>query len=189
MTQIILIGPPGTGKSTLGKLLSQKLGFPQVSLDELRWGYYAERGYNAELAQQLREKQGFPALIQYWKLFDAYAVERVLADHSYSCVIDFGAGHSMYEDDADLKRIKQVLSSYQSIVVLLLPSQNMDESVQILTERQLTMAPPEDHSVIRGLIEHHVKHHSNHELSNIVIYTKGKTPQETCEELIDRLKL
>lgn len=33
---IILIGPVGVGKSTVGKLISAKLGMPQASLDETR---------------------------------------------------------------------------------------------------------------------------------------------------------
>jgi adenylate kinase family enzyme len=40
--EIILLGPVRTGKSTLGGLLAQQLGVPQVSLDEVRKPYYAE---------------------------------------------------------------------------------------------------------------------------------------------------
>ncbi len=39
---IILIGPGQTGKSTLGRLLAEKLDRPQYSLDQLRWTYYRE---------------------------------------------------------------------------------------------------------------------------------------------------
>lgn len=34
--EIILIGPIGTGKSTLGRLLAEKLGLPRCSMDDLR---------------------------------------------------------------------------------------------------------------------------------------------------------
>ena len=44
-SDIILIGPIGTGKSTLGRLLAAKLGLPQVSMDDVRWDYYREIGY------------------------------------------------------------------------------------------------------------------------------------------------
>jgi shikimate kinase len=96
-TDIILIGPISVGKSTVGSLLSQRLGWTQRSMDDLRWDYYQEIGYDEELAKHKRETEGFWGLYRYWKPFEAYAVERLLAEHQ-QCVIDFGAGHSVYED-------------------------------------------------------------------------------------------
>jgi hypothetical protein len=87
--EILLLRSVRTGKSTLGGLLAQQLGVPQVSLDEIRWRYYEEIGYDAALARTLRQQGGFLALMLYWRLFDAYSVERVLAEHP-NCVIDFG---------------------------------------------------------------------------------------------------
>jgi adenylate kinase family enzyme len=58
-TNIILIGPPRTGKSTLGKLLADRVGRPTISLDELRWKYYAEIGYDKTLADEIHQKGGF----------------------------------------------------------------------------------------------------------------------------------
>lgn len=36
-SDIILIGPIGAGKSTVGALLADRLGLPQCSMDDLRW--------------------------------------------------------------------------------------------------------------------------------------------------------
>jgi hypothetical protein len=139
MTTIIIIGPVGSGKSTVGKLLAAKLGIPQFPLDDLRWAYYAEVGYDANLADHIRKTQSFPALVEYWAQFNAHAVERILAEH-HDCVIDFGAGHSIYDDAGDFKRVQQALAPYPH-VILLLPSTDITESIQILTERQQAMAP------------------------------------------------
>ena len=35
--EIILIGPIGAGKSTVGELLAQQLNIPQVSMDDVRF--------------------------------------------------------------------------------------------------------------------------------------------------------
>jgi hypothetical protein len=32
-----------------------------------------------------------------------------------------------------------------------------------------------------------VKHPSNHELATITVYTEGKTPEATCQEILSRL--
>lgn len=187
MTEIILIGPAGTGKSTLASLLAKRLSMPQVSLDQVRWAYYAEVGYDEDYARQLRETRGFPALVRYWEQFGAHAVERVLADH-HDCVIAFGSGHSVYEDEADFRRVQQALAPYPN-VVLILPSPDPDESIRILEERQQVSAPPADLGIIGGLLTFQVKHHCNRDLAKIVIYTNDKTPEETCDELIRQLSL
>ena len=65
-SEIVLIGPPMAGKSTIGKLLAQAQGISQVSLDNLRWSYYREIGFNDALAQEIRQKGGFIAIVAYW---------------------------------------------------------------------------------------------------------------------------
>ncbi len=62
---IVLIGPVRAGKTTLGKLLAERLGVPQVSFDDERWRYYKEIGYDVELAREIRQRGGFLALVLY----------------------------------------------------------------------------------------------------------------------------
>jgi shikimate kinase len=174
---IILIGPIRAGKTTMGMLLAEKLNVPRCPMDAVRWGYYREIGYSEELADQISKKEGFLGLYRYWKLFEAYAVERILSDHG-DCVIDFGGGHSVYEDDQLFARVQKALEPYENIV-LILPSTDLDESVQILNDRNGCV-------VSNGFDfnEHFVKHHSNHDLAKIVVYTKGKSPEETRDQIL-----
>lgn len=55
-----------------------------------------------------------------WKPFEAYAVERMMADRPLA-VIDFGAGHSVFEDETLFERVRVALEPFPN-VVLLLPS-------------------------------------------------------------------
>ena len=179
--EIILIGPIGAGKTTVGELLSKKLSQPQVSMDELREGYYNEIGYDAELGRKIRETEGFWGIYRYWKPFEAYAVKRILADHQ-GCVIDFGAGHSVFEDDTLFAQVKQTLSPFPN-VILLLPSPDHDESISILNEREEWLK-----DMYPNINEHFVRHPSNYALAKHVVYTKNKSPVETCDEILSLLQ-
>ncbi len=176
-SDIILIGPIGAGKSTVGTLLANHLGLPQCSMDEWRWNYYKEIGYDEELAKHKEETFGFWGIYQYWKPFEAHAVERLLSEQK-NCVIDFGAGHSVYEDTSLFQRVQRVLAPYPNIV-LLLPSSDLDESVRILNERNEYVP---DGSL--NINEHFVRHSSNYELARFTVYTKAKTPEETCNDIL-----
>lgn len=181
-SEIILIGPIGAGKSTVGKLLSEQLQIPQIEMDELRATYYKEIGYDEEVAKSKREAEGFWGVYRYWKPFEAYAVERLLSEHK-NCVIDFGAGHSVYEDDGLFTRVQNILAPY-TYVILLLPSQDVEESINILNERAEFLREMKP-----NINEHFIKHHSNYDLAKYTVYTKDKTPEETCAEILGLLHM
>jgi len=186
---IILIGPLGIGKSTVGRLLAKKLGLPQCSLDDVRWGYFEEIDYDKELAARLFQTgKDIPEKLSYSKPFEVHAIERALADYSQS-IIDFGASNSVYEEEALLTRVEEALAPYPN-VILLLPSADLDESAQILSARltQIVKAKGEEinHELFE-LNEYFIKHPSNHRLAKSVIYTKGKTLEEICDEILGML--
>ena len=185
---IILIGPMSAGKSTVGQLLSEKLSISRHSVDEFRWDYYAEIGYDKDTASAIGKAEGMAGLLRYWKPFEAYAVERMLADHSH-CVIDFGAGHSVYEDEALFARVHQALAPYP-YVILLLPSPDLEESIKIVNERFVQGAEAEGETISDEVLminAHFVKHPSNQKLAKLIVYTNGKTPEETCDEIVSAI--
>lgn len=179
-TAIVLIGPIGAGKTSVAKRLAEKIGSPHIELDDLRWEYYKEIGYDGEEAKRRFDEGGFWSMYEYWKPFEAHAAERVVAEHAED-VISFGAGHSVYEDDALFERVQRALQAFPS-VILLLPSADMDESIRILAERG---GPgPEMQPNIN---EHFLQHHSNRDLARYTVYTSGKSVEETCDEIIERV--
>jgi len=177
ISDIVLIGPVRSGKSTLGKLLAQRLNLPQVSIDELRWRYYKEVGYDEALAREFRKRGGFLALVLYWNLFEAYTVERVLAEHR-NCIFDFGA--AIYESSESFARVQRALAPYRN-VILLLPSADKAESLRILAERDGD--PPSDLNF--DFDAHFLAQHSYFDLAKFTVYTKDRTPAETCAEILD----
>ena len=185
---IILIGPLGAGKTTVGRLLAKTLALPFCSVDTVRRAYYQEAGYDKALAAQIAaSEQGIQGVLRYSKPFESKMVEKVLADHHG--VIDFGASNSVYDDQDLLARVENALAPYPN-VILLLPSPDLDESVEILKgrlTRMLTTAGKDFSDELFELNEYFVRHPSNHLLAKRVIYTKGKTPEEICDELVQNL--
>jgi hypothetical protein len=185
-TNIILIGPLSTGKTTVGKLLGAALDLPTVELDDLRWGYSAEIGYDADHAEKLRREGGFQARGVYWKPFEVYSVERLLQDYPAGYVLSFGAGHSVYDDPAHFERVRIALAGYP-YVILLLPSADKEESLRLLTERFRALVPEIGEDDLKQVIDiNHsfVEHPANSRLATHTVYTAGKSPEETCEDIL-----
>lgn len=182
---VLLIGPMGTGKSTLGALISARLGWPRAELDKLRYGYYREAGYRDELAKEIREKGGFLSIVNYWKQFDLYSVERVLAEHPRH-VIDFGAGATVYENKFEFQRIQSLFAPYPN-VFLILPSPDPDESIRILMARSMHLTG----TMKQGFNWHayFVQHPANTLLAKYIVYTQENTPQQTCDEIVSLVQL
>jgi shikimate kinase len=176
---IILIGPMNAGKSTLGDLLEQRLQRKRVAVDGVRWEYYAEIGFDQSEQDRIAEQDGFDGVLRYWKPFEIHAIERILAEHS-GAVIDFGAGHSVYDDPQQMARIRAVLAPHAN-VFLVIPSPDPTTSIAILRDR---MTPK-----INGieLNRYMISERVLHQLTNKIIYTTGKTPEETAEEIYHEL--
>lgn len=173
---IILLGPAAVGKTTTAKLLSEKLGKPVISIDDIRFDYYKEIGYDNDHMKNLLEKAGIMAIYQYGKIFDAYSIERILEDHQ-DCIFDFGGGNNASGFDFEISRIYKALNPYEN-VVLLFPCSDKKEALKFIYERR-SFTP-----IQRELIEHLVFDESNFKLAKYTIYVKDKTPSDVCNEIL-----
>lgn len=176
MKEIILLGPVAVGKTTTARLISEKINKPVISLDDLRFDYYKEIGYDHEHMIALREKAGIMAIFQYGKIFDAYSIERMLEDHQ-NCIFDFGGANIVSGYDFDLNRIKRALEPYENIVFLV-PSKDNEETLEFIYKRRNIKSSD------RELIEYLVHNHSNYEVAKHIVFVKDKTPEEVCDEVL-----
>ena len=185
--EIILIGPVGSGKSTIGKLLSETLKIPNIDLDYIAEKYYQENGFSSNKFSKINHEFDFMTAYRQWWSSLAYAVERVIDEHHH-CVISLGAGHSHYEDIELFNRVQKALIPFTN-VVLLLPSPDLDLSVQILRERSLSQRGIHWKPDGYDFFEHWIKDECNHKLATLTVFTEGKSPEQTRDEIMQRVCL
>ena len=183
---IVLIGPIGAGKSTVSRLLAEPTGWRRCALDDVRWAYYAERGYDRSYAQQMAVSDaGVLGEIRYTRPYEVHAIERVLAAHTPG-ILDFGASNSVFDEEPLLVRVERALAPFPH-VVLLMPSADPDESIAILRERLTAMiraGGEEPGDELWRVNEYFVRHPSNYRLATHVVYTGHSTPDVVCADVL-----
>ncbi len=174
--EIVLIGPFNVGKTTIGRLLAERLGLPQVSLDDVCYGYYQEIGWSGEEALRIYEQEGADAFNEYTESFEPYGIERVLSENR-NCVIDLGGGQTVSDNPARSARIEKALAPYPN-VVLLLPSSDPEESIRVLKARGS-----------KPLVEYFVRHPAHYALAKHVVYTEGMSLDQIGNEVLERTQV
>lgn len=188
-TTVVLIGPMCAGKSSTAKILAERLGRQYVDLDELRWAYYRELDAYEELVALLKSgKMGLLEQYHHWKPFEAHAAERVVQDYP-NCVLDFGAGHGVYEDETLLARVKQALATVAH-VILLLPAPDVVAATAVLNTRFARLLQEVAGTVnpeALQLNEHFVKHPSSRRLATQIVYTGDLMPEAVAEMILQKI--
>ncbi len=175
---IIIIGPIRSGKSTICKKLSEKLQMNHVDMDELRSILYLEMGYSEEAADQEYSTKGIKGWYEYQKPFELKAVKTVIKNNN-KAVIEFGGGQSVYEDDLQAQEFINLMRN-EKFVFLLFPCSDKQKSLEILDER---IGEEEAEKILNRIF---INSQTNEQVAKFKIYTNGKTPDETIEEIISK---
>ncbi|MEU6534752.1 shikimate kinase [Streptomyces sp. NPDC047000] len=130
---MVLVGPAGTGKTTLGREIAARTHRPFVDLDAAADRYYAEAGWTIDRLRERIAAAGRLAAETEWEPARAHAVARAVADHP-GAVIALGAGHTSYTDHHHLVTVRTALSRCPD-VVRLLPSPDREISLSVLRRR------------------------------------------------------
>lgn len=174
---MVLVGPPATGKTTLGELLAAELRCPFIDVDAVGEPYYAEVGWSiARLRERITAVGRLAAEIE-WEPARAHAVARVIADHP-DAVIALGAGHTSYTDPELRDQVRAALKNCPDVVHVL-PSPDRDVSLAELRERCIaTKGGPwiaEGHDFLAAWLDDPTPH----DVATRTVFTLGLTPEET----------
>jgi len=120
-------GPPGTGKSTIGKIIADKLNIPFYDLDDL----IAEKA-NVKTTKKIINNEGLPKFKQIQHL----CFKEIFQKDNQKYVLSFG-GHTTYKGcDPNLIDKNKTLISDNLFNICLIPSDDIKEVVDILWPRQ-----------------------------------------------------
>ncbi|GAB2854312.1 shikimate kinase [Streptomyces deserti] len=163
---IVLVGPMGVGKSTVGRLLAERLGTGYRDTDD---DIVAEQGRSIA---DIFVEEGEPA----FRAIEKRAVHKALAEHVG--VLALGGG-SVLDDDT------RALLAGQRVVYL---SMDVDEAVKrtgLNAARPLLAVNPRKQW--RELME--ARRHLYEEVATAVVATDGRTPEEVTQAALDALEL
>jgi shikimate kinase len=163
---IILIGPSGAGKSTVAEELRKKTGMQRLCLDII-----ANRARDTGFTRNFKNADEFNSYMILETL------ERVKKDGSYG-IVDFGAGHSVYDNQEIFERVKAMLKPFKNIV-LLLPDKDEEKSLDIMKNR--ATGDTRDNKKF-------FESPCNKELATMIIYGNNRQPLEIAEEIMQCIK-
>ncbi|MCX4861843.1 shikimate kinase [Streptomyces canus] len=164
--QVVLVGPMGVGKSTVGQLLAERLGVGYRDTDD---DIVAEQD---RTIAEIFVDEGEPA----FRAIEKAAVRRALAEHDG--VLALGGGSIL---DADTR----ALLAGQQVVYL---SMDVEEAVKrtgLNAARPLLAVNPRKQW--RELME--ARRHLYESIATTVVATDGRTPEEVTRIALDALEL
>ncbi|MEV8427910.1 shikimate kinase [Streptomyces sp. HUAS 31] len=163
---VVLIGPMGVGKSTVGQLLAERLGVGYRDTDD---DIVAEQG---RTIAEIFVDEGEPV----FRAIEKQAVQRALTEHDG--VLALGGGSILDEDT-------RALLLGQRVVYL---SMDVEEAVKrtgLNAARPLLAVNPRKQW--RELME--ARRHLYESVATAVVATDGRTPEEVTQAALDALEL
>lgn len=115
---VVLVGPPGAGKTTAAAAVGRALGRAVMHCDEVRAETYRSYGYTRSRADRMFQEGGAGGLHRYEARFEARALARDVTRHAGS-VLDTGGGVLHQYTEADTLRVHRALATAEFTVLVL----------------------------------------------------------------------
>ena len=173
MSNIFLVGPASVGKSTNGKLLAKRLGFKFVDIDL----YFCDQ---IALIPDYINKHGYAAYCHR----NSELTDDLIKRFAKQTVFATPSGFLVHQDSPDLVKKHIKLIDTDATSVLLLPSDDPLDTVNMIVDRQTTRWPDIDPVVERQ--RYICRHKKYKQLGTIKIIGQYK-PDEIVDLLVAKL--
>ncbi len=160
MKNLVLIGMPGSGKSTVGVLCAKALGKPFMDTDLVM------QAQHGQLLQDMVDELGTARFLE--------LEEECIRGIEYRNTV-IATGGSVALEDGAMKHLKE-----RGVVFYLkLPYEEVERRLKNIATRGIAMGPGES---LRGLYDYRVPHYEKH--ADVVIDARGQGLEETVEAVV-----
>ena len=166
MKKITLIGMMGSGKTTLGKILSEKTNISAIDIDEL-----IEQNENSTITD-IFKTQGE----EYFRKIEAKTIKELI-NSTNPQILSLGGG--AFENE----QTRELLLKNSTVIYLETTPEEIFRRIQKTNNRPLL----KNNMTIEKINEIITKRKDNYNLAHHKILTDGKTPSKIAEEILGAL--
>jgi len=182
--KITITGPRSVGKTTISKIVAEKLGLDYVSSDEI-----GEKAMNSQGGLDKAIKSG--AIDSFIK-DSAYGLIREVYENKNDFVFDLSGGSISSKKFSEASEKVRKKAKESSIIIGLLVCENQEKSIEILFEREKQREHFKNMDE-QELFEKVKKDYPKFEpifndICNKIIYIKDKTSEEVAEEVVELIR-
>lgn len=167
MRKITLIGMMGSGKTTIGKILSKQTGISAIDLDD-----FIENKENKSISEIFKTKGE-----QYFRTVEAITIKE-LTQTTSSQILSLGGG--AFENE----QTREFLLKNSTVIYLETTPEEIFKRIKKTNNRPLL----KNNMTIKKISEIMTERKNNYNLAHHKILTDGKTPSKIAEEILGALE-
>ncbi len=182
--KITITGPRSVGKSTISKIVANRLGLRYISSDEIGDEAFKEHGgldkaIKSGKVEELIKNGGYIIITEIYKNKDNF-------------VFDLSGGSFSSNTLAEASEKVRLCAQKNSIIIGLLPSKESEESIRLLFEREKER--PHFKEMNKNLLMEKTIRSFNgfpplfEKFCNLIVYTKCKSLEQITNEIVKFIK-
>lgn len=181
--RITITGPRSVGKTTISKIVAEKLGLKYISSDEIGEKSFEKHGgldraMKSGIVEDSIKKGGYSFILEVYDKKDNFLFD--LSGGSF-------ASKKLPEQTLEVR----TKAKNRSIVIGLLPYEDKEKSIRLLFDRErkrLHFREMNDKDLLEKTRRSYDNFDTFNEYCNLIVYTEDKSPQDVAMEVIDFIK-